>query len=69
LFDGNITPNGGPCAINCNNLRGSNFHSFHVGGVHALMGDGAVKFISENVSLFILASTITRAKGETASLD
>jgi prepilin-type N-terminal cleavage/methylation domain-containing protein len=69
LFDGTIGVNGGPCVINCNNLRSSNFHSFHVGGVHALMGDGAVKFISENISLFVLASTITRAKGETASLD
>jgi prepilin-type N-terminal cleavage/methylation domain-containing protein len=26
-----------------------NFHSLHVGGAHFLMGDGAVKFISENI--------------------
>ena len=26
-----------------------NFHSTHVGGAHFLMGDGAVKFISENI--------------------
>lgn len=69
LFDGTLGANGGPCAINCNNGRSTNFHSFHTGGVHALMGDGAVKFISENISLFVFASTITRAKGETASLD
>jgi acetamidase/formamidase len=24
--------------------------SFHVGGVHALMGDGSVRFISENIA-------------------
>jgi prepilin-type N-terminal cleavage/methylation domain-containing protein len=62
LYDGSV-------GINCNNQRSSGFHSFHVGGIHALMGDGAVKFVSENVSQFILAAIITRAKGETASLD
>jgi len=69
LYDGSLAANGGPCAINCNNVRSSNFHSLHSGGVHALMGDGGVKFVSENVSHFILASIITRKKGETASLD
>jgi hypothetical protein len=33
------------------------------------MGDGAVKFISENVAQFVLAATITQAKGETVTLD
>jgi len=38
---------GGPCFINCNNKW--NYYSFHVGGVHALMADGSVQFISENI--------------------
>lgn len=37
---------GGPCLMNCNNKW--NYYSFHEGGCHFLMGDGAVRFISEN---------------------
>ncbi|HET6425583.1 MAG TPA: DUF1559 domain-containing protein [Planctomycetaceae bacterium] len=69
LFDGNPSASGGPCAINCNNIRSQSYHSFHTGGAHFVMGDGAVKFISENVSAFIFASALTAGKGETASLD
>jgi prepilin-type processing-associated H-X9-DG protein len=32
--------------MNCNNKW--NYYSFHEGGCHFLMGDGAVRFISEN---------------------
>ena len=60
--------NGGPCAINCTNLRSVGFHSFHVGGCHFLMCDGAVRFVGENVSPVNLAGSITAAKGETASI-
>lgn len=54
----------GPCLINCNNVRGKNYHSFHTGGCHFLMGDGAVKFISENISAVTLGALITSSKGE-----
>ena len=37
----------GPCLINCNNQFGA--YSFHTGGAHALMGDGTVRFLSQNV--------------------
>ncbi|GIX05360.1 MAG: prepilin-type N-terminal cleavage/methylation domain-containing protein [Planctomycetaceae bacterium] len=67
LYNG--TGNGGPCAINCTNIRGNGFHCFHTGGAHFLMADGAVKFISENVAAQVFAAMITRAKGETFSLD
>ena len=60
--------NGGPCAINCTNLRSVGFHSFHTGGCHFLMCDGAVRFVSENVSAVNLGGSITSAKGETASI-
>lgn len=64
LHDGTDGPDGGPCAINCTNLRSGGFMSFHVGGAHFLMGDGAVRFISENVAAFTFAALITRSKGE-----
>jgi hypothetical protein len=62
LYDG--TGSGGPCAINCTNLRGRGYHSFHVGGAQFLMGDGAVRFISENIAASTFAALITRKKGE-----
>jgi prepilin-type N-terminal cleavage/methylation domain-containing protein len=64
LYDGNLGANGGPCAINCNSMRSSNFHSFHSGGIQIILCDGSARFISENISAYIFASLITRAKGE-----
>jgi prepilin-type N-terminal cleavage/methylation domain-containing protein/prepilin-type processing-associated H-X9-DG protein len=46
-----VCPNGrpgGPCLMNCNNKW--NYYSFHEGGCHFLMGDGSVRFISENIN-------------------
>jgi prepilin-type processing-associated H-X9-DG protein len=54
----------GPCGINCTNVRGNGFHSFHPGGCQFLLGDGSVRFFSETIEQFVLASAITRAKGE-----
>lgn len=65
LYDGTSPGGGGPCAINCTNQRGRGFMSFHPGGCHFVMGDGVVKFVSENVAAQIMAGIITRAKGET----
>jgi prepilin-type processing-associated H-X9-DG protein len=62
LYDG--TGSDGPCPINCTNLRGRGFHSFHTGGAHFLMGDGAVRFVSENVAAYTFAGLITRRGGE-----
>ena len=42
---------GGPCAINCTSRGGDGAYSFHVGGIHALMGDGAVRFLGENMAV------------------
>jgi prepilin-type processing-associated H-X9-DG protein len=60
----NAPPPGGPCAINCTNINGRGYHSFHPGGCHFLMLDGSVQFLSETISQFAVASRITREKGE-----
>jgi prepilin-type N-terminal cleavage/methylation domain-containing protein/prepilin-type processing-associated H-X9-DG protein len=64
LYDGSPGPDGGPCSINCTNLRGDGFHCFHTGGCHFLMGDGSVRFISESIHRYTFASLITRKKGD-----
>ncbi|SFI87018.1 DUF1559 domain-containing protein [Planctomicrobium piriforme] len=46
----------------CNDSEG---YSFHTGGVHAAMADGAVRFISENIDARNWAALITRGGGET----
>lgn len=58
----------GPCGINCTNLRGRSLHSFHTGGVHFGMGDGSVQFVSQSTDAFVIASMITRQKGEVFTL-
>ncbi len=39
--------------------------SFHPGGLHVALGDGSVKFISENIPIRLLARLVTRDQGET----
>lgn len=38
--------------------------SRHVGGAHALMADGSVRFVSENVSPAVIQALITRDEGD-----
>lgn len=46
----------------CNDSEG---YSFHVGGMHATMADGSVRFVSENIDARLWAAVITRGGGET----
>lgn len=69
LQDGSQGPNGGPCGLNCTNRRGDGFHSFHPGGLHFLMADGSVQFVSENAAPFTIAARITRQGGEVFSVE
>ena len=57
-----LAPGGGGCFINCSN--DSEFYSFHTGGNQVLMGDGAVRFISENISGQTLIALCTRSYGD-----
>lgn len=54
----------GACAINCSNAIGGGYYSFHPGGAHFLMVDGAVRFLNENISAKTFASLITRANAD-----
>ncbi len=60
-------PLGGPsaCPWSTNNC-GPNDEpfSFHTGGVHALLGDGSVRFLSENQDTQTTRKLISRADGE-----
>jgi prepilin-type N-terminal cleavage/methylation domain-containing protein len=42
----------------------SQAYSFHTGGAHFLLGDGSVRFISENLSFGVWVSLLTRSGGE-----
>lgn len=59
----------GPCAVNCSNpfygdLEVAGMFSFHVGMAHALMGDGAVRAISQNIGIPVFGALYTKAGGE-----
>ncbi len=43
--------------------------SKHVGGVHAMMGDGSVHFISENIDLTVFRNSTTREGGEVNTVE
>lgn len=52
-----------PCRVSW--TSGLGFASMHTGGCHFVMVDGAVRFVSENISQVTLNSLSTRASGET----
>ncbi len=68
LINQNATPKGGPstCLWSTNNC-GPNDEPFsqHVGGCHASLCDGSVRFISENTDWRIVRGLMTAAGGET----
>jgi len=44
-------------------------YAFHPGGANVVLGDGAVRFVSENILLTTFAPLITRAGGENVDPD
>ena len=61
-IDGNACIDGATNFINV--VNDSEIYAFHSGGAHILLADGAVRFISENISLQTLAALGTRACGD-----
>ncbi|WP_299462158.1 DUF1559 domain-containing protein [uncultured Gimesia sp.] len=53
----------GPYVIN--EINASEIFSFHVGGAQFAMGDGSVRFLSQNIDGALFAHICTRAGGET----
>ncbi|VTR94221.1 Prepilin-type N-terminal cleavage/methylation domain-containing protein OS=Singulisphaera acidiphila (strain ATCC BAA-1392 / DSM 18658 / VKM B-2454 / MOB10) GN=Sinac_3867 PE=4 SV=1: N_methyl: SBP_bac_10 [Gemmata massiliana] len=55
---------------NCYAVNASNrneIYSFHRGGANILFGDGSVRFFREEISIDIVAATLTCARGEVVS--
>lgn len=68
IINQNATPVGGPaaCPWSVNNC-GPNDEPFslHVGGCHALLCDGTVRFLSQNIDTQIVRMLVSRADGGT----
>ncbi len=52
----------GTCAVNCTNANEA--YSFHPGGAHFLLGDGAVRFASASIDIKVIGALITAQAGE-----
>jgi prepilin-type processing-associated H-X9-DG protein len=57
----------GKMKINNSNESGHLYYSFHSGGANFGFADASVKFLDEDVALWVLASLTTRAGGEAMS--
>jgi prepilin-type N-terminal cleavage/methylation domain-containing protein len=67
VINNNKTPPGGPpsCPWTVNNCGVfEEIFSFHVGGAQVLLGDGSVRFLSENLDLKTLRALVTPQNGE-----
>jgi type II secretory pathway pseudopilin PulG len=58
--DGKAMP--GPCAVNCSNDNA--VYGFHRGGAFGLLGDGSVRFLRQDMDVYVLYGLATRAGGE-----
>ena len=65
-INNNKTPLGGPasCKWTVNNCGPNDeIYSFHVGGAHAAMGDGSVRFLSENIDTLLIKRLVGSQDG------
>lgn len=68
ILNGNKIPTGGPasCPWSQNNCGPNNEpFSQHVGGLHVTLGDGAVRFLSENIDLRTIVYLLGAKDGQT----
>lgn len=66
-INNNISPQGGPLTCPWTNNNCGPFEeifSQHTGGAHIVLGDGSVRFLSENLDLGTYRALITRGGGE-----
>ena len=56
------TQSPGSCIINCMNQW--NAYSFHTGGAHILLGDGTVRFVSQNINWITFARLACKSDGQ-----
>jgi prepilin-type processing-associated H-X9-DG protein len=66
-YNHTMLPNEPPCHSYESDWGGSNLmsaSSFHIGGVHVLLADGSVRFVSENINADTWWALGTRADGE-----
>jgi prepilin-type N-terminal cleavage/methylation domain-containing protein/prepilin-type processing-associated H-X9-DG protein len=60
--NGNTAIRPGTCSINCSN--DNEVYSLHVGGAHALMADGSVRFMTSSLPIDQLAARVSRNGSE-----
>lgn len=61
----NFAPDQVPGGNGGDDTRCTAWSSVHTGGAHCLLADGAVRFVSQNISMFVQAALSTRTRGET----
>jgi prepilin-type N-terminal cleavage/methylation domain-containing protein len=59
-YDGLTNP--GPCAVNCSNNIG--VYGFHTNGASGLLGDGSVRFLTNNLNVYVFYALSTVNGGE-----
>jgi prepilin-type N-terminal cleavage/methylation domain-containing protein/prepilin-type processing-associated H-X9-DG protein len=57
----------GPCMVNV--TSNNEIYSWHTGGANALFGDGSVRFLRDSVPAATVIALVTRAGGESVTLD
>lgn len=62
------TKNSALSGFNADDGNNKGIQSAHVGGAHVLMGDGVVRFMSENINLATILYLSARADGNTATI-
>ncbi len=66
-FNAAGTTSTGPCHLNCSN--NNEVYAFHPSGAMVLIGDGSVRFLSQNAQFKVVAAMITKEGGENLGVD